>query len=97
LFAQRNENSECDVVTTPSEPVFTHLNARITQEEGAFTVSIRMYCSSWEQDRAWGEEVAPSIEIAGEMISGLAERYAIPQERITIHLVMTKITDGTRH
>jgi hypothetical protein len=97
LVAHRNQNSDFDVVPTPSEPVFTHLNARITQEEGAFTVSIRMYCSSWEQDRAWGEEVAPSIEIAGEMISGLAERYAIPQERITIHLVMTKITDGTRH
>jgi hypothetical protein len=85
------------VVRTPSEPVFTHINARITQEEGAFTVSIRMYCSSWEQDRAWGEEIAPSIEIAGEMISGLAERYAIPQECITIHLIMTNISDGTRH
>ena len=97
MLRSATEISEFDVVTTPSEPVFTHLNARITQEEGAFTVSIRMYCSSWEQDRAWGEEIAPSIEIAGEMISGLAERYAIPQERITIHLVMTKITDGTRH
>ncbi len=81
----------------PTEPAFTHLNARITQEEGAFTVSIRMSCSALEQDRAWGEEIAPSIEIAGEMISGLAERYAIPQECITIHLVMTNVRDGTRH
>jgi hypothetical protein len=62
-----------------------------------FTVSIRMYCSAWEQDRAWGEEIAPSIEIAGEMISGLAARYVIPQDRITIHLVMTKASNGTRH
>lgn len=85
------------MVRTPSEPVFTHMNARITQEEGAFTVSIRMYCNSWEQDRAWGEEIAPSIEIAGEMISGLAERFAIPQERITIHLIMANLSDGTRH
>ncbi|MGV3635041.1 MAG: hypothetical protein ACO1NY_11895 [Pseudorhodoplanes sp.] len=81
----------------PSGPGFTHLNARITQELGAFTVSIRMYCSAWEQDRAWGEEIAPSIEVAGEMISGLAARYAIPQDRITIHLVMTNARDGTRH
>jgi hypothetical protein len=88
---------DLDVVKTPTEPVFTHLSARITQDDRAFTVSIRMYCSSWQQDRAWGEEIAPSIEIAGEMISGLAERYSIPQERITIHLVMTKMSDGTRH
>ena len=86
-----------DVGKTPSEPVFTHLNARITQEEGAFTVSIRMYCTTLDDDRAWGEEIAPSIEIAGEMISGVAERYAIPQRCITIHLVMTKVSDGTRH
>jgi hypothetical protein len=85
------------MVSTPSQPVFTHLNARITEQDGAFTVSIRMYCSSWEQDRAWGEEIAPSIEIAGEMISALATRYAIPQERVTIHLVMTNASDGTRH
>lgn len=81
----------------PREPVFTHLNARITEEMGAFTVSIRMYCSPWEQDRAWGEEIAPSIEVAGEMISSLATRYAIPQRCITIHLVMTNAKDGTRH
>jgi hypothetical protein len=85
------------VTRTPSQQVFTHLNARITQEEGAFTVSIRMSCSALEEDRAWGEEVAPSIEIAGEMISGLAERYAIPQDCITIHLVMINMRDGTRH
>lgn len=77
--------------------MFTHLSARITQVERSFTVSIRMYCSSWEQDRAWGEEIAPSIEIAGEMISALATRYANPQNRITIHLVMTNACDGTRH
>jgi hypothetical protein len=82
---------------TSSEPVFTHLNARVTQEDGAFTVSIRMYCTSSDEDRAWGEEIAPSIESAGEMISGVAERYAIPQQCITIHLVMTKVSDGTRH
>jgi hypothetical protein len=73
------------------------MSARITQEEGAFTLSIRMYCNSWEQERAWGEEIAPSIEIAGEMISGLAERYAIPHDRITIHLIMENLSDGTLH
>src|SRR5690606_7624201 len=53
------------LVGMPSEPIFTHLNARITQQDGVFNVSIRMYCSTWEQDRAWGEETASSIEIAG--------------------------------
>ena len=61
-----------------TEPAFSHLKAWIVEEEGSFTVNIRMYCSSWEQARAWGEEIAPSMEIAGEMISGLAARYAIP-------------------
>jgi hypothetical protein len=81
----------------PSELVFTRLSARITQENSAFVVSIRMYCSSWEQERAWGEEIAPSLEIASEMISSLAARYAIPQRCITIQLVMTNMSDGTRH
>ena len=96
-MAQRNVKSDRHVTRTSTEPPFTHLNARITQEEGAFTVSIRMSCAALEQDRAWGEEVAPSIEIAGEMISGLAARYSIPQSCITIHLVMTNVRDGTRH
>jgi hypothetical protein len=80
-----------------TEPAFSNLKAWIVEEERSFTVSIRMYSSSWKQDRAWGEEIAPSIEIASEMISGLAARYAIPQDGITIELVMKKISDGTRH
>jgi hypothetical protein len=89
--------SDPDLVTALSAPVFTHLSARITQEERMFAVSIRMYCSSWEQDRAWGEKAALSIEAAGEIIATIAARHAIPQERITIHLVMMNLADGTRH
>jgi hypothetical protein len=85
------------VIIAPTQLAFSHLNAWITQEDGAFTVSIRMYCSSWDQDRAWGEEIASSLEVAGQMISGLAARFAIPQDRITIHLMMTNMSDGTRH
>jgi hypothetical protein len=46
---------------------------------------------------AWGEEIADSIESAAEMISILAERFAVPQERITLEIRMDDIAENTRH
>jgi hypothetical protein len=42
--------------------IFTRLHARITQEDGAFTVSVRMLNHLKQDERAWGEEIAASIE-----------------------------------
>jgi hypothetical protein len=49
------------------------------------------------ENTAWGEEIADSIESAAEMISILAERFSIPQERITLEIRMDEIAENTRH
>ena len=82
---------------TSPRPAFTRLHARITQEDGAFTVSIRMLNHQNDVDRAWGNEIAPSIEIASRMIGALAEQFSIPQGCISINIVMTNFKDGTLH
>jgi hypothetical protein len=46
---------------------------------------------------AWGEEIAPSIEIASSMIGGLAAQFSIPQKCISIDIGMSNFRDGTKH
>ena len=46
---------------------------------------------------AWGEEIAPSIEIARSMIGGLAEQFSVPQKCISIDIGMSNFGDGTKH
>jgi hypothetical protein len=46
---------------------------------------------------AWGEEIAPSIEIASSMIGGLAAQFSIPQKCISIDIGMSNFRDGTMH
>jgi hypothetical protein len=76
---------------------FTHLEARITEEEGNFTVSVQMQNGLNENDRAWGVEKANSIEIASGLIGQLAAQFAIPQKSISIRIVMNNYRDGTLH
>jgi hypothetical protein len=45
---------------------FTRLHARITEEEGAFSVSVRMHNHLKHDEKAWGEEIATSIDITSE-------------------------------
>jgi hypothetical protein len=81
---------------TPSR-TFTRLEARITEEEGSFTVSVQMQNGLNENDRAWGVEKAKSIEMASEMIGQLAAQFAVPQKSISIRIVMNNYRDGTLH
>ena len=81
---------------TPSR-TFTRLEARITEEEGNFTVSGQMQNSLNENDRAWGVEKADSIEMASGMIGQLAAQFAIPPKSISICIVMNNYRDGTLH
>ena len=81
---------------TPSR-AFTRLEARITEEEGNFTVSVQMQNGLNENDRAWGVEKANSIEMASGMIGQLAAQFAIPQKSISIRIVMNNYRDGTLH
>jgi hypothetical protein len=76
---------------------FTPLHARITQEEGAFTVSVRMHNHLNRGEGAWGEEIATSIEVATSMIDSLAKRFCISQNCISVRIVMSNFKDGTFH
>ena len=55
--------------------VYTRLHARITQEEGAFTVSVRLLNHLKQDQKAWGQEVAVSIDMASVMINSIAEQF----------------------
>ena len=76
---------------------FTRLYAKIRQEEGAFTVSVRLLDHRDKSQGVWSQEIAPSIEIASSMIGGLAEQFSIPQKCISIDIGMANFRDGTRH
>ena len=63
---------------------FTHLLARIIEEDDGYVVQVRLYndASPSAEGTAWGEEIADSVESASEMISDLAARFSIPQSNI---------------
>jgi hypothetical protein len=79
------------------DQVFTHLRAKIQQEDGAFTVSVRLQNDGKHDEVAWGQETAPSIEVASDMIGGLAEQFSIPEKSISIAIRMENAKDGTQH
>jgi hypothetical protein len=76
---------------------YTRLHARITQEEGAFTVRVRMLNHLKQGERAWGEEIAPSIDMASVMIDSIAKQFCISQNCISVSIVMNNVKDGTFH
>ena len=76
---------------------FTRLHARITEEEGAFSVSVRMLNHLNQGEGAWGEEIATSIDIASSMIDSIAKQFCISQECISVSIIMANFKDGTFH
>jgi hypothetical protein len=76
---------------------FTRLAARIREEDGAFTVTVRLQNHRKKSEAAWGQEIAPTIEMASLMIGALAEQFSIPQKRISIRIDMENFRDGTLH
>jgi hypothetical protein len=78
---------------------FTHLSASIIEEDDSFVVQVRLHndAMSSPEGTAWGEEIAESIESAAEMIAVLAERFSIPQDRITLEIRMEDMAENTRH
>ena len=76
---------------------FTHLAACVSEEDGSFTVQVRLSDEAEPTARAWGEEVADSFEAASAMLDDLAAAYAIPQAHIEITLRLENSRDGTRH
>jgi hypothetical protein len=76
---------------------FTHLSACVSEEDGGFTVQVRLSHEAEPENRAWGEEIADSFETASAMLGDLAAGYGIPQTHIEIVLRMENARDGTRH
>jgi hypothetical protein len=76
---------------------FTKLEARICEEDGAFTVTVRLKNRRKKSEVAWGQEIAPTIEMASLMIGALAEQFSIPQKGISIGIDMENFRDGTLH
>jgi hypothetical protein len=77
--------------------MFTALQARITQEEDGFRVSIQMQNNLNSNDTVWGVETASSIEIASGMIAQLAQRFSIPEKAISINIAMNNFRENTFH
>ena len=76
---------------------FTRLHARIVQEEGVFTVRVRMLNHLKQDECAWGQETAATIDIASSMIDLLAKQFCISENCISIKIVMDKFKEGTFH
>ena len=76
---------------------FTRLQAHIVEEDGAFTVRVRMLNHLKREQSYWGEEIAATFESASLMIGSLAKQFFIPQNGIAIKLVMRRFKDGTLH
>jgi hypothetical protein len=78
-------------------PGYTHLSACVSEEDGCFTVQVRLYDEAKPEKGVWGEEIAESIEAASAMLHDLAGAYSIPQARINIRVRMDNAREGTRH
>jgi hypothetical protein len=76
---------------------FTRLHAHIVEEDGAFTVRVRLLNHLNQEESAWGEEIAETFDMASLMIGNLASEYSIPQNCISIKIVMRRFKDGTLH
>jgi len=76
---------------------YTRLHAHIIEEDGAFTVRVRMLNHLKREQSYWGEEIAATFESASLMIGSLAKQFFIPQNGISIKLVMRRFKDGTLH
>jgi|SRR6266545_5489393 len=77
---------------------YTHLFACISEEDGGYTVQIRLYNHrAGAENAAWGEEIADSLETASELVGAVAGEFSIPEAHIKIEIRMANLTDGTHH
>jgi len=83
-----------------SSQTFTHLFARISEEEIGYVVQFRLNNDAKPENGewgAWGEEIVDSFEGASQMVSALAAEFSIFPTRIKIEIRMSNLTEGTRH
>jgi hypothetical protein len=79
------------------DPDFTRLDANIVEEDGAFAVSVRIFNHLKKDECAWGQEIAATFDMASLMIGSLASQFSIPENGISITIVMRRYRDGTVH
>ena len=86
-----------NILESGSSPNFTRLHAHIVEEDGAFTVRVRLFNHLNQVESAWGEEIAGSFDLASSMIGALADQYSIGPRCVAIKIVMRRFRDGTIH
>jgi hypothetical protein len=96
LFRNHPERTDESLPQLP-DITFARLHAHLTEDDGAFTVNIRMINHLKPEERAWGQEIAATIEMASSMIGSVAKEFSIEQNCISIKIVMSNFKDGTLH
>jgi hypothetical protein len=76
---------------------FTRMDAHVVEEDGTFTVRVRILNHLLPSESVWGEEIAATFDMANEMIGSLAAEFSIPQSGISLKIVMRRYKDGTIH
>jgi hypothetical protein len=76
---------------------FTRLRVHIVEEDGAFTVNVRMLNHLKTKERAFGEEIAATFEMANLMVEVLAAEFSITQDCISMKISMKNYRDGVFH
>ncbi len=94
---KRTRSTRTRAQSTSDASRFTHLSASVSEEDGGFTVQVKLYDEAKPEKGVWGEEIAESIEAASAMLDELAAAYSIPQARIKIQVRMANAREGTRH
>jgi hypothetical protein len=79
------------------EPRYTRLFACISEEEGGYTVQVRLSSEMNPEDSAWGEERVDSFETASGLVAALAGEFSIAQACIKLEIRMYDPKQGTRH
>jgi hypothetical protein len=49
------------------------------------------------EQSCWGEEMAAGLAIASLMVGSLANQFSIPEECVSIEIIMRRLKDGTLH
>lgn len=86
-----------DFSKSPLSFGFTRLHAHIVEEDGAFTVRVRMLNHLKTEQSCWGEEIAATFDMASLMIGSLANQFSISKDGISIKIIMRRLKDGTLH
>ena len=76
---------------------YTHLFARISEDEDGYTILVRLYNKVKPRNAAWGEEIADSFETASMLVAALAAEFSIPETCIKLEICMHNVKAGTQH